>query len=189
LVIADVAGHGVGAAFIMTETRTFIRSRAQWFAGADETLRAINEFLFEDLDRAELFITMFYLRFEAATGRLAFANAGHPPPIVWRAASETCERLDAEGLILGVRKEIRFEEKRAELHPGDLLLLFTDGVTEAENPEGGFFGEERLFTLMQDLHVLPPDQLIEQILQRVRLFTGSRSFGDDVSLVAMRVEP
>ncbi len=188
LVIADVAGHGVGAAFIMTETRTFIRSRAQWFTGADETLRAINEFLFEDLDRAELFITMFYLRYDAATGRLTFANAGHPPPIVRRAASGICERLDAEGLILGVRREIRFEGKTVELHPGDLLLLYTDGVIEAQNPSGDFFGDERLCALVQELHALPPDQLIEQMLQRLRRFTDRRSFDDDVSVVAMRVE-
>ena len=189
LVIADVAGHGVGAALIMAETRTFIRSQAQHFATTDQTLRAINEFLYEDLDRAELFITMCYLRYDTASGRLAFANAGHPPPLVWRAASASCERLDAEGLILGVKKEVRFEEQRVALHPGDILLLFTDGITEAESPEGSFFGEERLAALLQDLHALPPEQLIEQLRQQVGLFTGSGSFSDDVTLVVMKMEP
>ena len=189
LVIADVAGHGVGAALIMTETRTFIRSQAQHFATTDQTLRAINEFLYEDLDRAELFITMCYLRYDTASGRLAFASAGHPPPLVWRAASGSCERLDAEGLILGVRTEVRFEERRIDLHPGDILLLFTDGITEAESPEGSFFGEERLAALLQDLHALPPEQLIEQLRQQVGLFTASGSFSDDVTLVVMKMEP
>lgn len=188
LVIADVAGHGVGAAFIMTETRAVIRSRAQQLAGAGETLRELNELLFADLDRAELFITMTYLRYEASSGRLTFANAGHPPPILWRAGAQDCERLDAEGLILGVKLAVAYEEWRVQLQPGDVLLLFTDGVTEAENREGIPFGEERLCTLLQKFHTLPPDQLIEQILQKVRLFTGNRTFSDDVSLVAMQVE-
>ncbi|HXV20677.1 MAG TPA: SpoIIE family protein phosphatase [Desulfuromonadales bacterium] len=188
LVIADVSGHNVGAAIIMTEVRTFIRSQAQQLPGAGAALRAIDGFLYEDLGRAELFITMAYLRYDAATRQLSFACAGHPPPLILRAGPGRCEYIDAEGLILGVKRNVVFEEKQVLLHPGDILLLYTDGITEAENGEGEFFGEGRLCSLVQELRHLSPAGLLEELLYQVRLFAGGRSFTDDVTLVVMRVE-
>ena len=187
LVIADVSGHNVGAALVMAETRTFIQARVQDMESASEIMTALNRFFFEDLTRAELFITMFYLRYQAGPRRLRFANAGHNLPLVWRAQSATCERLDAEGLILGVRRNVIFEEREALLFPGDVLLLYTDGITEAEDNDGNFFGDERLCTLLREHHTLAPDEFIEQILAEVRLFTGTQNFRDDVSLVVMSV--
>jgi serine phosphatase RsbU (regulator of sigma subunit) len=188
LVIADVSGHNVGAALIMTEVRTFLRAQAQQLSGAGAALQSIDDFLYEDLGRAELFITMVYLRYDSATRRLSFACAGHPPPLILRNGSETCEFLDAEGLILGVKRNVVFEEKQVDLQPGDVLLLYTDGITEAENGEGEFFGEERLCSVVQELRQLPPAGLIEELLYQVRLFAGGKSFTDDVTLLAMRVE-
>jgi len=188
LVIADVSGHNVGAAFIMTETRTALRSRFRQPATVAEIVGELNAFLFEDLDRAELFLTMTYLRYEAASRKLTFANAGHPPPILRRSATGVCERLDAEGLILGVRNSVTFEQEETGLKPGDLLLLFTDGITEAEDRDGVQFGDRRLCTLLAKLHGLPAQRIIEKILERVRLYTGSGNFNDDVSLVIMKVE-
>lgn len=188
LVIADVSGHNVGAAFIMTETRTFIQAKAKDLPRPTETMAALNEFLYEDLSRTELFITMFYLKYYAESRELSFASAGHNPPLLWRAKSNTCERLDAEGLILGVKRGVVFEERRVELQPGDTLLLYTDGITEAESPDGTFFGEERLCTLLKENHSLSPQQINDNLLYQIRLFTGSRSFNDDITLVVMKVE-
>jgi serine phosphatase RsbU (regulator of sigma subunit)/Na+/proline symporter len=188
LVIADVSGHNVGAALIMTEVRTFLRAQAQQLPGAGAAIRALDEFLYEDLGRAELFVTMAYFRYDAATRLLSFACAGHPPPLILRAGPKSCEYIDAEGLILGVKRNVVFEEKQVLLKPGDILLLYTDGITEAENAEGEFFGEGRLCSLMQELHQLSPAELIEELLYQVRLFAGGKSFSDDVTLVAMRVE-
>ncbi|MCM2358443.1 MAG: SpoIIE family protein phosphatase, partial [Geobacteraceae bacterium] len=106
LVIADVSGHNVGAALIMAEVRTFTRAEAKIARSPGEIMSALNDFLYEDLTRAELFITMFYLNFDADTGKLSFASAGHNPPLVWRSGSRSCERLDAEGLILGVKRNV-----------------------------------------------------------------------------------
>jgi phosphoserine phosphatase RsbU/P len=188
LVIADVSGHNVGAAIIMTEVRTFLRSQAQQLSGAGAALRAIDGFLYEDLGRAELFITMVFLRYDSATRQLSYACAGHPPPLILRNGLESCEFLDAEGLILGVKKNVVFEEKQTSLEPGDVLLLYTDGITEAENGEGEFFGEERLCSVVQELRHLSPAGLIEELMYQVRLFAGGKSFTDDVTLLAMRVE-
>ncbi|MCM2359992.1 MAG: serine/threonine-protein phosphatase, partial [Geobacteraceae bacterium] len=125
----------------------------------------------------------------ADTGKLSFASAGHNPPLVWRSGSRSCERLDAEGLILGVKRNVAFEEKQVRLLPGDILLLYTDGITEAANPDGEFFGEERLCTLLDEYHALPPLQIMENLLSQVRLFTGTLSLVDDISLVIMQLEP
>ncbi|MEJ2698313.1 MAG: SpoIIE family protein phosphatase [Desulfuromonadales bacterium] len=188
VVIADVSGHNVGAALIMAETRTFIQALAQNMGSTGEIMRALNGFFYEDLTRAELFITMFYLKYNAAARELSFSSAGHNLPLVWRAETKSSQRLDAEGLILGVKRNVDFEEKKTVLHPGDLLLLYTDGVTEAENQEGRFFGEDRLCSLLEDHHDLPPQQFIDILLAEVRLFTGMQNFNDDVSLVAMKVK-
>lgn len=187
LLIADVSGHNVGAALIMAETRTFIQAKAQDLQGAGETMKAVNDFFFDDLTRAELFITMFYLKYDARSRLLSFANAGHNHPFIWRAGSNACEQLDAEGLILGVRRNVEFEERQVRLEPGDILLLYTDGITEAEDAKGNFFGEDRLCAILREHHALTADQVIEELLAQVRLFTGSQAFLDDVSLVVMKV--
>ncbi len=188
LVIADVSGHNVGAALIMAETRTFIQARAQELTTASEIMGQLNEFFYDDLTRAELFITMFYLKYQADSRLLRFANAGHNHPLIWRAETAVCEHLDAEGLILGVRRNIVFEDREAHLHPGDMLLLYTDGITEAEDKEGNFFGEERLCTLLREYHDLPAEEIIDNLLEQARLFTGAQNFLDDVSLVVMKVD-
>jgi hypothetical protein len=188
LIIADVSGHDVSSALIMAETRTFILARAREIQGAREMLTALNEFFYEDLGRAELFITMFYLKYNTGTHQLSFASAGHNLPLLWRAGTGKCDRLDAEGLILGIRKKVVFEEEKTSLERGDVLLLYTDGVTEAENSEGDFFGEERLCAVLAEHHELHPRQVIEHVLEEVRLFTGTRNFNDDVSMVIMRVD-
>ncbi len=193
LVIADVSGHNVGAALIMTAARSFIHTflelGARSMRNPHEIMSALNEFLHEDLSRAELFITMFYLKYQAGTRRLSYVSAGHNPPLPWRTTPQAFESLDAEGLILGVLKDVRFEERQVHLDPGDLLLLYTDGIIEAESPEGAFFGEERLRALLRENLTLPPQQIIDRLLHQVRLFTGRQSFNDDVSLVVLRVEP
>jgi len=188
LVIADVSGHNVGAAMLMAETRTLIHARRDQLSTPAETLAELNRFFYDDLSRAELFVTMFVLTYQPATRQVQFASAGHPPPLLWRCRSRECERLDAEGLILGVRREFPYLEEVRQLEPGDILLLYTDGITEAADANDELFGEERLAALLKDAHQSSPEELIERIFHQVRLFTGSHSFNDDVSLVVMQVE-
>lgn len=189
LLIADVSGHNIGAALLMAEARTFIQAKVQDITSPSQLMQLINEFFYDDLSRAELFITMFFLQFDASTGKLRYASAGHNPPLVYRPDSTTCERLDAEGLILGVRRSFTYEEKTATLNPGDILLLYTDGITEAENLDGEFFGEERLCSLMNEQNDQPPAAIIDNILHQVRIFTGQQAFNDDVSMVILKIDP
>ncbi|MDY0268390.1 SpoIIE family protein phosphatase [Trichloromonas sp.] len=186
LVIADVSGHNVGAALIMAETRTFIQAKAKNLASAAGVMKALNEFFYQDLTGAELFITMFYLKYDIDSGRFTYASAGHNPPIILRQGNRSCERLDAEGLILGIKTQVEFEEKTAFLTPGDLLLLYTDGIIEAENPQGELFGDERLCSLLHELQPESPQKIIDTLLAQVRIYTGMPNFQDDVSLVVMK---
>lgn len=187
LVIADVSGHNIGAALIMAETRTFIQARSEHLGTPANMLKALNQFFYDDLTQAELFVTMFYLQYQPETHQAAFASAGHSPPLLWKGEKKTLLRLDVEGLIIGVFRDFAYQEAEVTLEPGDCLLLYTDGVIEAENTGGEFFGEDRLGELLEASHHLAAQELIDHIFDQVRLFAGQHNFQDDVSLVVMKV--
>lgn len=194
VVIADVSGHSVGAAMIMAETRSTLKMETHWMRqdraapsqDVEKTLSILNDVLFEDLNRAEFFISMFYLRYHPETRRLVYANAGHNCPLLLRRAERDCVELDADGILLGVMKGVAFEEKTLALEPGDVVLLYTDGVTEARNKQDEFFGVGRLRELLMAHGEASPRQLIDIVLGEVGEFCESRTFEDDVSLVVLK---
>jgi PAS domain S-box-containing protein len=198
IVIADVSGHSMGAALIMAETRSTLKAEAlralhmhpesgKLENGTGDILRILNALLYDDLSKAELFITMFYMKYNPATRRLSYANAGHNRPLLLPAGKTVCCELDAEGIIFGVTKEIQFEEKNIVLDPGDMVLLYTDGITEAQNPKGEFFGTERLARLFSTLGTKKPQEIINTIAKELQTFAESSSFADDVSMVVLKV--
>ncbi len=142
--------------------------------------------MFEDLDKADYFITLFYLQYDINTQQLSFANAGHPPPLLLSPFHNECRQLDADGMILGVRKNIIFEEKTTTITQGDLILLYTDGLTEAENPDGDFFGVERASELLIQYAYQPPEKIIEALLMHLKQFCQSESFKDDITLMVFK---
>jgi len=190
-VIADVSGHSVGAALIMAEVRSTLRAYTRKVpgvpAGPAQILRDLNAILYDDLTGAELFITMFYLKYQSDTRILKYANAGHNLPLLLRQGDAICTSLDAEGLVLGVRREVEFEERSVALAAGDRLLLYTDGVTEAQNPQGIFFGVTRLCSLFSTYRTLSPEALIETLLAELRAFCGNAPLRDDISMVVLQV--
>jgi sigma-B regulation protein RsbU (phosphoserine phosphatase) len=187
IVIADVSGHSVGAALIMAETRTVLRAQAQSSASTSDILTSLNELLYEDLTRAELFITMFYVKYDACSRILTYSSAGHNKPILLRKGMAACTELDAEGLILGIKQDVVFEEKSIQLQQGDLLLLYTDGITEAENAQGEFFGDSRLCRILSKTCEETPEAIVERILSEVTAFTGASNLQDDISMVVMKL--
>ncbi|MGD9543793.1 MAG: PAS domain S-box protein [Methylocystis sp.] len=189
IVIADVSGHSVGAALIMTEVRSTLRAetRKATLSGPAELLRDLNELLHEDLFAADLFITMFYVRFLPQTRMLQYANAGHNPPLLLRAEGAACAQLDADGLVLGVLRAVDFKEGSVELAAGDRLLFYTDGITEAQNRQGDFFGLERLSGSFMQHRGLSPGDLIKAVLADVRAFRGEAPATDDVAMVVAEV--
>lgn len=187
-VIADVSGHNVGAALIMVETRSVLRAQVNISSSPGKILASLNSLLLSDLTRAELFITMFYIKYDTVTQWLTYASAGHNQPLLYRCSDKSCQMLDAEGLIIGVKDEVLFEEKSILLDPGDILLLYTDGLTETANMDGEMFGMDRLISLLKELHTEPLQTMIDSIYRTMIGFAGNLQLADDVSIVAMRVE-
>ena len=168
MVMADVSGHSVGAALIMVETRSVLRAQLQTLHSPADILAALNDLLYDDLSSAELFITMAYLSYHTKAARLSYTNAGHPPPLLYRASGGSFLELDAEGLLIGVKREVSFEERSLDIESGDLLLLYTDGIIEAEGAGGELFGTRRLQTILSREHRKPAAEVIAAVLAAVR---------------------
>jgi PAS domain S-box-containing protein len=186
MIIADVSGHSIGPALFMVETRSALRTQASGLGTPAETLKVLNNFLFEDLDKSDYFITLFYLQYDIITQHLSFANAGHPPPLLLSPCQSECRQLDADGLILGVNKNVAFEEKTVALSQGDLILLYTDGLTETENPEGEFFGLQRVNDILVQHAPQSPQTIITTLLEQLKIFRRSASFNDDITLMVFK---
>ena len=189
IVIADVSGHNVGAALIMTEVRSLVRARARQapVVHPARMLHDLNESLYEDLTRSELFITMFCCRFEPEERALKFANGGQNPPLLLRTGQKVCAELDGDGMVLGAKRNVDFEEALVLLDVGDRVLLYTDGVTEAQSPTGEFFGVARLCRCFANHRNASPDAILSAVLRDVRHFCGSSPLADDVAIVVLEV--
>jgi len=188
IAIADVSGHDLGAALIMVETRSVLRAHAYRAGNAGDALGLLNELLYDDLTRAEIYLSMFYAKYDADTRQLVYANGGHNPPLLLRCGQDGCMDLDTDGMVLGVMKGATFEEKSILLREGDLLLLYTDGITESQQMSGELFGRDRLCRTVYAHRGAPPENIIDALLAEVQSFTGSAEFQDDMSLVVMKVD-
>jgi len=186
IVIADVSGHSVGAALIMSEVRTLLRSEANLGRNPSSILEILNDQLHDDLTRAELFITMFYAKYNSESGILNYSNAGHNHPLLQRKDASLSLELDAEGLILGVKKCVLFEERSVKLVSGDILLFYTDGLTEACNSNGAMFETSGVYDHLRTCAHLPADEIIDSFYEKVHQFTGSQNLQDDISLVVVK---
>ncbi len=186
IVIADVSGHSIGPALFMVETRSAIRAQANLKAAPAETLGLLNNFLFEDLDKSDYFITLFYMQVDIKQQAIRFANAGHPPPLLFNRSHNEFKELDTEGLILGVRKNVVFEENTLALNKGDLILFYTDGLIEAENSDNEFFGIERVKAAFLENAAQSPKTVIDSLFTALQQFSQRTAFNDDITLMVFR---
>lgn len=183
-VMADVSGHSVGAALIMVETRSVLRAQMQAARSTREVLSVLNDLLYDDLTRAELFITMFCGKYDGTTRTLSYANAGHTRPLLFRDGK--WQELDADGLILGVKRDVLFEEKSVKLALGDLLFIYTDGIIEAERGDE-LYGVERLCNLLSGMLDQDPESIIEKVMEEVAAYSSPSPLQDDISMVVMKL--
>jgi serine phosphatase RsbU (regulator of sigma subunit) len=193
IVIADVADKGMGAALFMTLTSTLFRgfaARHPTLPGL--TLDTVNERILSDT-RGSMFVTAFFGVLEPHTGRLRYANAGHPPPLLIKSQKgKPVDRLVRTGMALGVEADEHWTQKMVSIAPGDVLVLYTDGVIEAMNPQGRQFD----FTRLQDVIVRqasrPSKTILDAILSEVYRFTAgsgdraAHSFADDTALIVLK---
>lgn len=184
LVMADVSGKGVPAALFMALSRTVVRAHAR-HSGAQEAIRDANILIAED-SKSGMFVTLFYGVVDAARLTMTYVNAGHNPPLLFGRDGEPRE-LKATGIILGVMDDAEYQERTVDLSHGDLLLFYTDGVTEAINPDEEQFGEERLIATVHACRHLPSKEIVERIQQAVFDFCGREPQFDDLTLMVLQV--
>lgn len=185
IVIADVTDKGVPAALFMALSRTLLRATAMDGRPPAAVLERTNRLLLAD-SRAGLFVTCFYAVLDTARNELVYANGGHNYPLLYRVGTNQIEVLRAQGIVLGIIPQPNFEQRVATLHPGDVVLLYTDGVTEAMNAERQLFGEERLEAVLHECHQCPPHEIIDAILAAVHEFAGDESQSDDMTMVVVK---
>jgi sigma-B regulation protein RsbU (phosphoserine phosphatase) len=184
LVMADVADKGVPAALFMALSSTMIRAAALDSPGPAATLLRANQLMLKG-NRAELFVSAVYGVLDTHSGRLVYANAGHNPPLWLQAATGELRELIAPGTVLGAFEEIKLEEKEIQMASGDLLLFFTDGVTEALDRDQQEFGETRLRKAAANL-TGDAQHSLNAVVDTVRAFTGNTPQSDDVTLFVVR---
>jgi serine phosphatase RsbU (regulator of sigma subunit)/putative methionine-R-sulfoxide reductase with GAF domain len=186
LVIADVSDKGVGAALYMALSKTVMRTVALGTRSPALALQRANRILLED-SRSGMFVTLFYGILDLDRGEMTYARAGHNPPLLIR-RDQQIELLDPPGIVLGILDPVHFEERRVALAPGDTLLLYTDGVTEAINDQEQEFGEERLAQALRAGRHLDAEAQVVYIDQQVRAFTGDVPQFDDFTLMVVKRE-
>jgi sigma-B regulation protein RsbU (phosphoserine phosphatase) len=184
-VIGDVSGKGVPAALFMAVSRTLLRAFAQHRASPGECLAYMNSNLAAQSDSA-MFTTVFYGILDTQTGDLQFANGGHNRPYVVGADGQPRPLSDESGPIVGIMDGFAYETYTGKLAPGDALVLYTDGVTEARDKNDGFFGEQRLEELLSERCTEPAQQLVASLHARVQEFAIGEPQADDITVLALR---
>ncbi|NJN17856.1 MAG: SpoIIE family protein phosphatase [Oscillochloris sp.] len=185
IVIADVTDKGVPAALFMALSRTLLRATAIDGRQPAEVLQRANRLILAD-SRAGLFVTCFYAILEPGSGRLDFANGGHNYPLHYRHTSGEIEQLRAQGIVLGIVPQPQFEQNSLYLGPGDVLLFYTDGVTEMMNARRELFGDERLVEVLRANHHRSPQEIINAVLSALNIFAGGENQSDDVTMVVVK---
>ena len=185
VVIADVSDKGAPAAMIMAVARTLMRSSA--FAGlsALDTVKRANELILEDAERGGMFVTVFHSMFDV-DGHSIHVNAGHNPPLLYRRASNSTEYLPIGGRAIGWFYENPVKEVHIQLEPGDVLVYYTDGLTEAENPASDYYGEERLSEAVLQCAGQSAKDILEYIIDDVDAFCAGRPPFDDLTVIVVR---
>ena len=191
--VGDVSGHGLGSALVMAQARAWLRAFAKTPTPPHELLALLNDSLTPDLERGK-FMTFFLGAVDPATGAVAWASAGHPPPMLLRAKTGACEELPAGGVMLGVFAGFTFPSGEAiTLEPGDTLLVYTDGATEAAAPDHAdakedefMFGEERLKEVLRTAAPKGPEAVLDAVRSALHAFTGTDHLKDDLTLLVLQ---
>jgi sigma-B regulation protein RsbU (phosphoserine phosphatase) len=190
LVMGDVMGKGVPAGLLMTLLRGMLRAEVLSGHGPDRVLADLNQLAQHDLAQSHRFVTLFYSDYDPQARRLRFANAAHNPPLLWRRRLNQAELLDAPGPLIGLQSEAHYGVCETVLEPGDVLLYYTDGVTEASGFSGDRFDLERL---QRSFHGacrsgVGARGILDQLFARLDRFVGAdRQLEDDASMVVLKL--
>lgn len=184
--IGDVAGKGMGPALLMANLQASLRTTQEIGVDLSESVTRINSLVYDNTPQ-DMFITLFVASFDPRSRELGYVNAGHNPPIMLKAEG-SISRLETGGLLLGVTDSVEYEEGSVSLGTGDIVLLYTDGVTEAMDEREREFGEQRLIDVLRANADRDLATILSAIEEDVVRFTGCEEFRDDFTLVALRTK-
>jgi sigma-B regulation protein RsbU (phosphoserine phosphatase) len=191
LAIGDVSGKGISAALVMANLQACLRSQAMTtpedLAGI---VTRINKLIYQSSSSSR-YVTFFLAEYDPATRRFCYVNAGHNPPMLFRKAQggPQIERLEVGGPVIGLLGQFSFQQAALTLEPGDLLVTFTDGITESMNPEEAEWGEEALVETVLSCDALQAKEIVDRIICNAEKFAAGAQQHDDMTLVVMRVVP
>ncbi len=192
ITIGDVMGKGVPAGLIMTMLRGMLRAEVLNGHSPARILQHLNRVMYTDLENSNRFVTLFYSEYDPDSRTLSYSNAAHNPPLLWRFASQSMHRLDTLGMLVGLDEDSQYEDGKIKLEPGDVVVFYTDGFTDAASPTGDRFDEDNLIRAVQWAcqRYDQPQRILETLFDRIRQFVGSnKQNDDDMTLVVMKVKP
>lgn len=191
IVIGDVMGKGVPAGLIMTMTRGMLRAEVLNRHTPAKILQHLNRVMYADLETSNRFVTLFYSEYDPTTRILSYSNAAHHPPLLWQAATRSIQQLDTLGMLIGLDADTHYSEAQIQLQPGDTIVYYTDGLTDAANQKGERFDEENLQNSFEWAcqNYNGSQAILDYIFEQVQEFVGSGSHNvDDMTLVVMQVK-
>jgi PAS domain S-box-containing protein len=185
LLIADVSGKGVPAALFMALSRIVVRVNALWHRDPAKAIYDSNNIIAQD-SKSGMFVTLFFGTLREMDRTLTYVNAGHNPPVVFRSRDGTLEELLPTGIILGAVENREYSSRTLVIGPGDVIVMYTDGVTESINAEEELFGEDRLYAIIRKNARLSAQEILDRILSGVQEFTGDMPQFDDITLLIIK---
>jgi sigma-B regulation protein RsbU (phosphoserine phosphatase) len=185
LVIADVTDKGMAAALFMAVTRSIVRASTGQASSPARGIAHANSLVCADSTRG-MFVTLFYALLDPSSGDFTYVNAGHNPPLLYRAGQDELSELTRTGFPLGVLPEDHYEQRTLRLNPGDLVLFYTDGVTDATNAEQQDFGDERLERVLLEQRDAPVEDILSALKTAINDFTGQTAQFDDIAILVVK---
>ncbi len=189
VIIGDVAGKGIPAALITALMHATLKSEIQHRQGAAELLSATNRLLYDELNRSNTLVTAFLAFLQTGPLRISYASAGHTSALLWRAREQKVQELERTGLPLGIERQLDLAQVELSLQPGDVLLAYSDGITEAENETEQIFGVQALIDILYGVHPLPVNQQLKALLDGLDVHRRGEPLRDDVALFLARAKP
>ncbi|NMG09243.1 PP2C family protein-serine/threonine phosphatase [Brasilonema sp. UFV-L1] len=190
LVIGDVMGKGVPAGLIMTMMRGMLRGEVLHGHSPQRILQNLNQVMYADLENSHRFVTLFYSEYDPKTRILSYSNAAHNPPIWWHAKTKTVTRLDTFGMLIGLDVNSEYEDAQVQLEPGDIILYYTDGLTDAAAQSGDRYDEENLIAIFNYACKVcnGPQEILDYLFDQIQQFIGAdKQNTDDMTLVVLEV--
>ena len=187
LVLADVSDKGVHAALFMTLTRSTVRGTIHTAPHPAAGIDKANQLITQDVQNG-MFVTLFYAQFRPDSNEIVYVNAGHCPPLWYRQMEHDIVPLDPTGIFLGFPAGIPHTQQTIQCAPGDLIIFYTDGITEARDTSGALFGEERLQVFLHENAQLAPAELMACLQQHLQAFVGDTPRSDDITVVIVKRE-